>query len=609
MLKTISILFGVLLLASCNPLNNRHDTLAVQCDLNSRTQDKVLIKFTNPGGVELTPEQVAQLQVQYEGISQPQKLSLSSRACVALPMGSARIKARISGDMPLTVEIKLDELAATDTIHTVALEAPGVLELALKCPKNGWLAAGSLENIVDVKRSLGKLNGYSVDLSVYNSAGELVQNLFTKDLQSPEFSLPEVFDLKNIGEGNYNVNLTVVDSYHEKSGNAAKSQCGLTIRRSCAKDETFDAATVSCIPKLCDNAYRVGARWTEGLALQRGEGRYECRLEDGKAKKTLLSHSCQAGFFKSSDSCLAAKEIAGNCALLESDEVVCWGTLLGKDNYPTRKDVNYQTTLKFPERVRNFGHQCAEMQTGKMYCWSITLGSDSSYQFMQKSETPKNWNEAISRGLVDPGERCSEPEAVGQGCNFHLGQLNGVNAILPTPIPSLNGNCIVDSDGRVWCNQHGVPRVQSLASSVKAGPYYRVEVLRVPARQVRSDGSTFCALQIDGFVLCWGDNTVGSAGLNLSETFVNKPGYVIQSNGQKLEDIRQISSSQDYNSWRTTYALTNSGRVFAWGTNLDGTLANGTPGEDDEGNPLFSRFAVPIDVDVMRPIIPPSDDQ
>ncbi len=194
MLKTIPILFGVLLLAGCNPLNNRHDTLAVQCDLNSRTQDKVLIKFTNPGGVELTPEQVAQLQVQYEGISNPQKLSLSSRACVALPMGSARIKARISGDTPLTVEIKLDELAATDTIHSIALEAPGVLELALKCPKNGWLAAGSLENILDVRKSLGKLNGYSVDLSVYNNSGEWVQNLFTKDLQDVELSLPPVFD-------------------------------------------------------------------------------------------------------------------------------------------------------------------------------------------------------------------------------------------------------------------------------------------------------------------------------------------------------------------------------------------------------------------------------
>jgi alpha-tubulin suppressor-like RCC1 family protein len=68
-------------------------------------------------------------------------------------------------------------------------------------------------------------------------------------------------------------------------------------------------------------------------------------------------------------------------------------------------------------------------------------------------------------------------------------------------------------------------------------------------------------------------------------------------------DIQELTSNLDMSGRRITYALAKDGRVFAWGTNLEGTLANGTPGEDDEGNPLFSRFAVPVIVDAINPII------
>jgi hypothetical protein len=601
MLKTSLVLVSMLLLSACHSLNNRHDTLAVQCDLNGRTQNRVLIRFTNPGGVELTPEQVAQLKVQYQGVSNQQSLTLTSRACVALPLGEAHIKANISGDSPLTAEIKLDELAATDTIHTVILEAPGVLDLELKCPKNGWLAASSLENAVNVKKSVGKLNGYQVDLDLYNSSNERIQSLFNKALESENLAIPQIFDLKNVEEGNYKVKLTVVDSYHNKTGKAAESQCNLTVRRSCAKDETFDAATISCVPKLCDSAYRIGAKWTESLALQRGEGRYECRLEKEKAHKTLVSHTCQGGYFKSADSCLGAREIAGNCALLETDEVVCWGTLIGKENYPTNEDVNLQTTMKFPEKIKNFGKWCAEMESGKVHCWALTYGSDKSYRFLPSAETPKTWNAAIKGGFVDKDEPCDEP-ASDATCKFRFTQSGGVNAIVPTPT-GLNASCIVDIEGKIWCYQSNLPKAQPLGSTVTAAPFYRVEGLPLPARQARSDGFTVCAVLIDGSVMCWGDNTTGSVGSNTSELMVNEPVYAVESKGKKLVDIQELTSNLDMSGRRITYALAKDGRVFAWGTNLEGTLANGTPGEDDEGNPLFSRFAVPVIVDAINPII------
>jgi hypothetical protein len=603
MLKTSIVFVSMLLLAACHSLNNRHDSLAVQCDLNARTQDQVLVKFTNPGGVELTPEQVAQLQVQYQSASNGQRLTLTSRACVALPTGAARLTAKITGKTPLTAEIQLDEKAATDTIHSVALEAPGILDLGLKCPKNGWLAAQTLENAVEVNKAIGRLNGYAVNLGLYSSTNEEVRSLFKKDLHDDQLRLPQIFDLKAMAEGVYTVRLSVVDSYHDEKGVTTQSQCKLTVRRSCAKDEDFDPATVSCIPKLCDNAYRVGAKWTESLAQKRGEGRYECRLENGGAEKILLSHSCQGGYFQSSTSCLAAAEIAGNCARLETDEVVCWGTMLGKDNYPVTQDINYQTTFRFPEKIKKLASRCVELDSGKVHCWTLTFDEKVQYNFELGVDALETWEGAVSYGSVDPAQYCVDPFATGLDCNFQVIRSSGKAKISPEPKLGNMALCIVDRKGQLWCLSNAVPRSQPLDSSDQAAPYFRVE-LPEAVREARTDANTYCALLVNGRVMCWGDNTVGSVGANKSELFTDKPSYVVESKGKALEAIKQITSTRDTNIWRTTYALTEDGRVLAWGTNLDGMLANGTPGEDDEGNPLFSRFAVPTSVELTPPVIP-----
>ncbi|HET9235851.1 MAG TPA: hypothetical protein VFO10_01290 [Oligoflexus sp.] len=602
MLKTSTLFVSMLLLAGCYSLNNRHDTLAVQCDINGRTQDKVLVKFTNPGGVELSREQLAQLQVQYQGTSNNQALTLTARACVALPVGAARVKAKISGDTPLSADLVLDASAATDTIHKVELEAPGVLIMGLKCPKNGLLAADSLDNLVEVKKSLGKLNGYKVDLALYNAQNEKVRSLFAKDILDESLVLPSSFNIKNVDEGTYKVELSVLDSYHDKSGAEAKSQCNLTVRRSCAKDEDFDPATVSCVPKLCDNAYRVGAKWTDNLALQRGEGRYECRLEKGQAEKVLLSHTCQGGYFKSKDSCLAAKEIAGSCALLESDEVACWGTVIGKDNYPSRRDINLQTAMKFPEKVKRFGSSCVELESKKIHCWSIVYDENASYRFMPEESTPKTWREAQLKEFVDRADPCSGITFSGGKCEFRLTQAEGVNSIQPAPNGS--ASCLLDVTGSVWCNKSVMPKSKVLDSSVEAAPYFRVADLPKGALQVRSQSFTTCVILIDGSVMCWGDNTTGGVGSNSSALNADKPSQTVDSKGAKLTNITQITSTLDFSGQPTNYALSKDGRVFAWGSNLDGAVANGTPGEDDEGNALFSRFAVPILVETIKSITP-----
>lgn len=604
MLKTSSAIVSLLFFMSCHSLNNRHDTLAIECDLGGRTQNKVLLKFTNPGGVELSPEQIAKLQVQYEPES-PTELAFTptSRACVALPMAAARIKANIGGEAPLTAELNLDAKAATGKIHTVILETPGILELGLKCPKDGLLAASTLDNTIEIIKSFGKLSGYMVDLSVYNNANQKVDSLFRKEAQDEGLLLPKTFDLTNLAEGSYKLSLALVDTYHKKINAAARSQCRLTVLRSCARDEDFNIATVSCVPKLCDNTYRIGAKWSEGLALKRGEGRFECQLVNETAQKTMLSHACQGGYFKSSDSCLAATEIAGNCALLENGDVTCWGTQLAKDNYPIRKDINYQTTLRFPEKIRKFAQRCVELESGKVHCWGLTNGDNARYEFLQGRGTPETWQDAIAIGYVEPDQACSDPAATGLACEFQLSDANGVSAIKPDPILRMN-QCLVDTKGQLWCYKVAIPNAQSIASTVTAGPFSRVDVLPQLSRQVHAEGLTTCALLVVGQVMCWGDNAAGSVGSNKADIWTINPTFVVDSKGSALKSIKQLASTRDGSSKRTTYALNQDGRVFAWGSNLDGTLANGTPGEDDEGNPIFSRFAVAVIVELKAPVSP-----
>ncbi|HYX37435.1 MAG TPA: hypothetical protein VE954_30400 [Oligoflexus sp.] len=587
-------------LVGCHSLSNRHDTLAVQCDIGSKTQNKVLLKFTNPGGVALTPAQVAQLQVQYQSApDMVQTMQPSSQACVALPKSAGLVKARINGKLPLTGEVSLDEKAATDTIHTVELEAPGVLELGLKCPQQGLLAAFDLQNIVEVKKAQGKLSRYVVYINIYNSAKEKVQTLFTKTLHDEILSLPQRFDLKNLAEGTYKVEMSVFDNYHDKSIPTAESHCPLTVRHTCAKDEDFDPSTVSCIPRLCDNTYRVGSKWTESLALKRGEGRYECKQVDEKAKKTLLSHTCQGGYFKSSDSCLAATEIAGNCALLENGDAACWGTQLAKDNYPLRNDINYQTAFRFSEKITKFGKQCVQLESGKIHCWELIMGDNAQYEYLPTSRAPKDWEGVIASGFVNPGQACSELSAFGLDCQFKLTEVNGQKVLAPTPTSAIN-KCLVDAEGQVWCLSNALPTSQSASASLAAGPYYKVNGLPEPARHTISDGYSYCALLIGGKAMCWGDNDAGGVGSNASDLNVNKLSYVVDAKGRVLDGIRRLTSTQDGNSQATIYALTEDGRAFAWGSNLDGMLANGTPGEDDEGNQLFSRFAVPVMVELNK---------
>jgi alpha-tubulin suppressor-like RCC1 family protein len=76
----------------------------------------------------------------------------------------------------------------------------------------------------------------------------------------------------------------------------------------------------------------------------------------------------------------------------------------------------------------------------------------------------------------------------------------------------------------------------------------------------------------DTRVKCWGANTEGQSGTGSNAARVLSPTYVLtQPGGPPLQGVSMISSGADF-----TCALTSSGGVKCWGSNIVGQLANGT---------------------------------
>ncbi|MDQ3234659.1 MAG: hypothetical protein M3Q07_22875, partial [Pseudobdellovibrionaceae bacterium] len=453
----------------------------------------------------------------------------------------------------------------------------------------------------------GNLGSYKIDIGIYNSDDVKIRDLFKPNSQSERLTIPQSFDIEDLTEGSYKVRLSVIDAYLNTSDVAVESQCNLTVRRSCAQDEDFDTASISCVPRLCDNAYRIGAKWNSPLDLQRGEGRYECRLVNNKAQKFLLSHSCKAGYFKSADGCLAAKKLDNTCALLENDQVACWGIMPGREIYPrSDRDFNYQGTFDFKEPIKDFEQNCVRTQSDKVHCWWLVQDSYESGYFLRSGPgTPQSWDKIIPPGYT----KFRDAYGINAQGEWFRASADGTGAKriqIPEKIIDFGGTCAVDQKGKVWCSQGMASQnpTGSESSAVEYDGFSLAQGLPDLAVSTRGYQMTQCALLKNGKVVCWGDNRVGSLGANDPGLRNWSPTYVVNSLGQQLSDIIQIESSLDGNGGTSTCALNKFGQVICWGSNQYGQLGTGTVGEDDEGEFLFSRFAVFVSIELKAPRTP-----
>ena len=97
--------------------------------------------------------------------------------------------------------------------------------------------------------------------------------------------------------------------------------------------------------------------------------------------------------------------------------------------------------------------------------------------------------------------------------------------------------------------------------------------------KVQSDGYTMTALDSEGKVYTWGENYEGQLGNGTDGNNSNKPICISDIEGNTLngKNIVEIQID-DY----TIIALDNEGKVYTWGRNYEGQLGNGTNGNSNE---------------------------
>lgn len=127
------------------------------------------------------------------------------------------------------------------------------------------------------------------------------------------------------------------------------------------------------------------------------------------------------------------------------------------------------------------------------------------------------------------------------------------------------GNVVKD----IASGHHG----RAHADSNKIINWVRADLpLSYPLRQVSQlavGASHTLALDDNGLVWAWGNNSHGQLGDGTTTT-QEKPALVKNKDGQYLADIKQVAIGQDF-----SLALTHTGKVYAWGANDYGELAQG----------------------------------
>ncbi len=313
-----------------------------------------------------------------------------------------------------------------------------------------------------------------------------------------------------------------------------------------------------------------------------------------------------------------------NCALLSDHTITCWGDN-STDQLGTGKIGSSQTPLTVsgswatPSHVSVGGeHVCTvDSSDGSVWCWGSNNDGQLGNGTTTDSSTPVKvvgvggsgfltGATQVSAGgfhtcaLVGANVYCWGADYYGQlGDNITLPASS--SAASPTPIEvkttsstflagvtqvSAGGShtCAVKSDNTAWCwgrNTEGQlgnnpTSNSSLALQVKgvSGISYLTNVTQVSAGAYHSCAVTSA---MSGNTYCWGSNSYGQIGVNLTANPIPYPMEVWAWNGTGITFLQAASVSAGADS---SCAVDASGYAYCWGHNYFGQLGNGASSAD-----------------------------
>lgn len=138
-------------------------------------------------------------------------------------------------------------------------------------------------------------------------------------------------------------------------------------------------------------------------------------------------------------------------------------------------------------------------------------------------------------------------------------------------------NIVSLENSGTWSAEHAIDAAGNL-SNLNPGSYTATHETGLPgsvdslASGFSGQGYHFLALTTDGSVWSWGYNDHGQLGDGSSGMNANRTELLTRWGAQKIIDnIRQVSAAGD-----SSYAIDRSGNLYAWGSNYNGELGDGT---------------------------------
>lgn len=234
---------------------------------------------------------------------------------------------------------------------------------------------------------------------------------------------------------------------------------------------------------------------------------------------------------------------SGNCALLKSGGVQCWGEgpqgVLGDGTIANRATPGFPTGLTsgVVQISGNSYHACVTMSSGAVQCWG------------------KNDNGRLGDGtLVD---------------HFTPAVVSGISSGAVAVTAGKNHTCALMAAGNVKCWGDNANGQLGVGDTTRRTSPVDVTALGNDVEMVAAGGFVTCALMKDTTVKCWGNNANGAVG---DGTVVSRTSPVTVTG---LTGVRTIAATGGFSGDHACALLTN-GQMKCWGQNSNGQIGDGT---------------------------------
>jgi alpha-tubulin suppressor-like RCC1 family protein len=238
-----------------------------------------------------------------------------------------------------------------------------------------------------------------------------------------------------------------------------------------------------------------------------------------------------------------SSSLSNGCGVTANEELWCWGSngngLLARDGYTP---CSYYTQCDTP----SYPPARADLLKGKAK--DVTLAYGGAFAFTETGEL-QSWGTNITIGRTSSASVDSTPLPVA------LPNISSISVSLHGDGQSRGNNICAAAQGEIYCwgGYNAPPRIVAL-----------------PPKQYAAQVSASlhgCARTVDGSVFCWGGNQAGQLGDGTGVDHYLVPTKV---EGLKAKAAKVVTSKA------TTCALLVTGEVQCWGANDKGQLGSGS---------------------------------